>query len=126
MLPVVAAAASDTDDSVGYGFVLAMCFAIFGVCQAGLLAAAALRSMGITVQAIRVETRTVGTQTDTTLEHEPPTVPTPAPRRYFMSQRGGCYHQRSDCKGLSTRRTEVIEVALRPMHLRPCSKCHVD
>ncbi len=125
VLPVVTAAASDNDESVGCGFVLAMCFAIYGVCQAGLFAAAALRSMGTTIQAIRVATHTVGTQTDTTIGHEPPTAAR-APERFFMSQRGDCYHQRSDCKGLATRTTEMIEVASRPLHLRPCSKCHVD
>ena len=125
VLPVVTAAASDNDESVGCGFVLAMCFAIYGVCQAGLFAAAALRSMRTTIQAIRVATHTVGTQTDTTIGHEPPTAAR-APERFFMSQRGDCYHQRSDCKGLATRTTEMIEVAARSLHLRPCSKCHVD
>ena len=125
VLPVVTGAASDNDESVGYGFVLAMCFATYCVCQAGPFAAAALRSMGTTIQAIRVATHTVGTQTGTIIGHEPPTAAR-APERFFMSQRGDCYFQRSDCKGLATRTTEMIEVAVRPLHLRPCSKCHVD
>ncbi len=97
VLPVVTGAAGDNDDSVGYGFVLAVCFAIYGVCQAGLFAAAALRSMGTTIQAIRVETHTVGTQTDTTLGHEPPTAR--APERFFMSQRCDCHHKTQRLQG---------------------------
>jgi hypothetical protein len=44
-------------------------------------------------------------------------------QRFFITQRGDCYHSLENCKGLATRTTELIELGSKPQHLRPCSKC---
>ncbi len=127
LLPVAAAAsADDAEGGIAYGFLLAMAFAVFGISQAGMHLATlvgGLRRAGRATTLPVVLTRTVGIQTE--LEPPPEQIVLLPPQRFFITQRGDCYHSRMNCRGLATRATELIELAARPLHLRPCSKCHV-
>ena len=128
LLPVAAAtSAGDADGGIAYGFLLAMAFAVFGISQAGMHVATLVegwRRAGRATISPVVRTRAVGTQT--MVEPPPPEqLLMFPPQRYFITQRGDCYHSRMNCKGLVTRATELIELATRPLHLRPCAKCHV-
>ena len=114
LLPV-AAAADETEGGVGAPFWFAMACAVFGIGQAGMYIAAAVSRWS---RSGRITSRTVGTQTVSVIE---PLVP---PRRYFITQKGDCYHSRENCKGLATRTTVMTELGNRPPMLRPCSRCH--
>jgi hypothetical protein len=143
----VAAATNDNDGGVGMCFYITMAFAIIGLGQAGMYLASLA---GYICQGGRA-TRTVGTQTDMEVTWPPPASPRLQklkedwarkgdaayckacevgicdgrfrPQRFFITQRGDCYHSLENCKGLAARTTELIELGSKPQHLRPCSKC---